>query len=855
MTSISEAAPSKRHIDEALQDCAAEQVHTPGTVQPFGCLVCVEAETSRITYVSANSRDFLGQDVTELLGKNFQDMFGSEVSHALNNAFASNHLASKSMGLGVFDFAGKGLVVSASASGNTFVVQFEAQQDPELGGGNALTALSFLMQEIQSCEDQASLLSLTTELLRHLTGYDRVMVYRFDPSFNGEVIAEARNRVMEPFLGLHFPNADIPPQARAMMKKIPLRIIEDVDQSPVPLLAMGDDLPVLDISLAECRGVSPVHMQYLRNMGIKSTMTLNVLIDGALWGMISFHHRKPRVPAFQIRELLMAVHGFFCGKLSLLRKQAQLDLTHKIDSLKDETLGAIDAAESTTELASAGPVILEAMQIDGLAVMTGSAVKRFGKIPDQSVLDHLAKIAHDTGARPIMIESFSVDYPEFLDACHGIAGALVVADGPGRTMFLFREERAATVSWAGNPDKTIDLTTGAARLSPRASFSQYLEEVKGKSLPWTKDELFVAERVWTLINSAERLELRNRLEKQKDLMIDELNHRVRNILTLVRSVSRQARRHNSSLESYSKSIEKRIHALAAAHDLASGQVHSAVSMTDLIAIELEPYEKGRRVSLTGKGGFLRPDIAPIFSLVIHELVTNAAKYGAISVDQGRISIKLEDVKGGITLKWRESGGPEVVAPNERGFGSTLIEQAVPYEMGGTAELRFPPTGVEADFFVPSELLDLEPSQNAQTSFKAPLGQPSAFAETFEPSSLDGLFLVVEDNYTIAKDMRDQLADAGIKDIEICSNNGDALELLAQETPAFAMLDVNLGPAKTSEPIALSLLAKKVPFIFATGYGEKAYLTSDLAHVPILTKPTSTREILGAMSALLGKPDR
>jgi len=422
-------------------------------------------------------------------------------------------------------------------------------------------------------------------------------------------------------------------------------------------------------------------------------------------------------------------------------------------------------------------------------------------------------------------------------------------------MFLFREERTTTVSWAGNPEKTIDLSTGAARLRPRASFAQYLEEVKGKSSAWTEDELSIAERVWTLINSAERMELRNRLEKQKDLMIDELNHRVRNILTLVRSVSRQARRHNSSLESYSKSIEKRIHALAAAHDLASGEMRSAISMTDLIAIEMEPYEKGHRISVTGQGALLRPDIAPIFSLVVHELVTNAAKYGAISVEQGEISITLENVKGGITFKWRESGGPEVVAPNERGFGSTLIEQAVPYEMGGTADLRFAPTGVEADFFIPSEILDLEANQDEQAVLRAPLGQAGPLAKAFEPSSLDGLFLIVEDNYTIAKDMRDQLAEAGIKDIEMCSNTEDALELIAQETPAFAMLDVNLGPGKTSEPIALKLLAKNVPFIFATGYGEKAYLASDLAHVPTLTKPVATRDILGSMGTLFGKPER
>ncbi|MCY4178770.1 MAG: hypothetical protein OXD48_00555, partial [Litoreibacter sp.] len=338
--------------------------------------------------------------------------------------------------------------------------------------------------------------------------------------------------------------------------------------------------------------------------------------------------------------------------------------------------------------------------------------------------------------------------------------------------------------------------------------------------------------------------------KQQQLMINELNHRVRNILSLVRSVSRQARRHNSSLESYSEAIEKRIQALAAAHDLASGDMRTAIAIRELIHIEIAPYNDAGRITLGGTEPFLRADIAPIFSLVIHELATNAVKYGALSVDDGRVDITLEVVDGGVTLAWREMDGPLVVPLNTRGFGSTLIEQAIPYEMGGTAELRFVRTGVEADLFLPNEILEksglAKPTASVTTVKTRPADQP----KTIDLSTVSGLVLIVEDNFTIAKDTRDQLVAAGLKDVEMCSNADDALDILASEPVVFAILDVNLGPGKTSEPVALRLLRDDIPFFFVTGYSDTFDLDKRLSRVPRFTKPLSTHDLLAAIAAQL-----
>lgn len=843
-------ALSSDTVNDALKNCASEPVHTPGTVQPFACLVCLDKESAEISHVSENCQEILGVAPNDLLGQNFRDFFGPDVWHGLMNAVARNGLVARLTHAGTCTYNDKTCELSASSTSTTYIVQFEPQRDGGLVGTEALAALSFLMRKIQSCENDEDLFSLSTQLLRHMTGYDRVMIYRFDPNFNGQVLKESRQSSLPSFDGLWFPHWDIPSQAREMMTKIPLRIIEDTDQEPVPLIARSRDFPPLDITFAECRGVSLVHMEYLKNMGVRGTMTLSVVVEGTLWGIISFHHKRPRLPGRDMRDVLIAFLGMFCTKVGVLQKQAKLALAQKIDLLKDRAVASIETADPDTELQVIGPAILEAMESDGLAVMTGSDVKRFGKAPSQTVLEHLAKRAEGLDAQPLCIDSAEDLFPGDKTECQGLAGALVAPDGTGRTLFLFRRERSATMSWAGNPDKTIDVTSGSARLRPRGSFSVFLEEIKGRASPWTNDHLATADRIWMLIQSAERQVLRNTVQRQQDLMINELNHRVRNILSLVRSVSRQARRHNSSLESYSQAIEKRIQALAAAHDLASGSARYSVLLKDLIKTELEPYQSEERASFVGDGQYLRSDVAPIFSLVIHELVTNAVKYGALSAEEGRVVIKLSAAKDGVTVSWRESNGPAVKLPSSRGFGTTLIEQAVPYEMGGTTELRFAPSGVEADFFLPNDILE---KGNTQTGAPAIATKKVGTDEPkvgFDPAGFEGLLLIVEDNFTIAKDMRDVFTDLGFVNVDVCSNVNDALDLIETEPVGFAVMDVNLGPGKTSEPIGLKLLEQGVPFVFVTGYGDQLELAPQFSHVPRLVKPVVTSHLIDAMAEIM-----
>jgi two-component sensor histidine kinase/CheY-like chemotaxis protein len=350
-----------------------------------------------------------------------------------------------------------------------------------------------------------------------------------------------------------------------------------------------------------------------------------------------------------------------------------------------------------------------------------------------------------------------------------------------------------------------------------------------------------------LLSAAERQAFMADLSRQQNLMINELNHRVRNILALVKSVSQRARKEEGSLESYSKALESRIMALAAAHEIGAGSAHASVSVRHIINLELRPYDTGSRFAVSGVDFEILAEVAPIFALVIHELMTNAVKYGALSVSAGRVDVEIAASGNGASLCWLESGGPTVVEPERFGFGTTLIQQAIPHEMNGRASIEFQPGGVTARLFLPSTVLD----DNQRDSNPARL-QPDIREKPTSATNgyVDGgVVLLVEDNFVIASGMASELREFGFCEVEICATAQIALEWLEAMTPDAAILDVNLGQGRTSYDVALALYEKTVPLAFVTGYGDGISVPARLSDVPVLTKPVSKERLYACLERL------
>lgn len=833
-------------IEAALETCAQEPVHIPGTIQGAGALLAYDPETYLITHASENISDILDIKLDDVIGCSATDVLGNGIIHNINNARYQASFETRTHSIDFATYRDQTCEVSAHSNGQRIIVEFEPSNDVDPPVSKVMDEITQLLDQMKDEDQEQPLMAKAVDLLRTFSGFDRVVAYRFDKDYNGEVIAEEKSGKLAPFMGLRFPQWDIPAQAREMMLKIPLRFIFDVDQRPVPLISI-ESTP-LDISLSPLRGVSEVHMQYVRNMGAAATMTLNIQVEGKLWGVISFHHSNPRTPSPHVRRVCAAVLRFLEARLPLILTKSEIAAANKIEALRDQINTQfrydVPLSEIFPELAN---LCMDALSAQGIVLTTPEGLMSNGHCPNQRIIEALINLTPKDGTL-LATDSISElidDVPKHSE----IAGALVARLSSGQSLALFRESKVQSITWAGPPAKEIELTGPKARLTPRASFDAYQQTVRGKSEQWTQLDILLCERLaWTITNVTHRNASSEAQKRQQDVMIGELNHRVRNILALIKSVSRQARTHHASIESYREALEQRINSLAAAHDLGTNNQRDAISVQSIIKIEAAPFTNlnSNRIKIEGDDFWIKADQAPLFALVIHELMTNAAKYGALSSDNGMIDIKMSG-DNGKAFTWREQGGPAVAMPTEYGFGTTLIKDSVPFELGGTCELQFLLDGVLAKLWLPETVLDWpsttlvqeKPNDNEELQLK----------QIADAQNLP--VLIVEDNFMVATDLKATVKELGIQNIEMASNPTDALSVIEDGPVGFAFLDVNLGASGLkSFDVAWKLKEAGTPFAFITGYGEDVELPRDLADAMIVTKPAQRKTLLAVLASKL-----
>jgi two-component sensor histidine kinase/CheY-like chemotaxis protein len=315
-------------------------------------------------------------------------------------------------------------------------------------------------------------------------------------------------------------------------------------------------------------------------------------------------------------------------------------------------------------------------------------------------------------------------------------------------------------------------------------------------------------------------------------------------LSLIRGLLSQTRDSAGSVDEFIATLESRVQALARAHDQITADRWAPARLQDLIEVEAGAYlgEQRDRVKQTGPNVLLTPSAFTVLALVIHELLTNAAKYGALS-DGGTVTIDWHvDPDGSLLLHWRESGGPAVVAPTRRGFGSTVIERSIPYDLDGKAELAYRLAGLEAHFCIPSAHIVSVLPDVSSTERAKPVAMPT-------PELLKGRnVLLVEDNMIIAMDGEDALRDLGA-DVVTAGSVSRAREAIALGSIDFAVLDFNLGN-ETSLPVADLLAEQGIGFLFATGYGDGLDLPERFGDITLIKKPYSGVTLAQAIGPVL-----
>jgi two-component system, chemotaxis family, sensor kinase Cph1 len=463
-----------------LEACSLEPIRTPGSVQPHGALLTVDANGTEILQASSSCADVLGVEATELLGRPLGELlppesFGRFEALRDGSREASNPLRVELNGT-VFD------VIVHPVDG-TMAVEFEPALPP--GEDPPTAAIYAAIQRISAVETIGRLRAEVARELRALTGFDRVMAYAFHPDGHGEVVAEERAEDMEPYLGLHFPASDIPAQARRLYLAKLSRVIASTEAgaaSLVPELNPRTGAP-LDLGLAELRSVSVHHLQFMRNMGQGATFSLSLVVGGELVGMVTCAHRSPKRIGYAARQ----GYEILAGQVSLqLGAAAEIDRLSRRDAartLRTRLLDHIGLRDDIAQALTDGPVtVLDVLQADGATVCVGGRSVSVGTVPVPATRsDFTRRLRALTAGQPVATTQLGTDLPEVAGLLPDVAGLVVLPLSSGDDFLAwYRPEVVRTVNWLGDQSPSNRVTP----LSPRNSFSQWTESVTGTSLPW-----------------------------------------------------------------------------------------------------------------------------------------------------------------------------------------------------------------------------------------------------------------------------------------------------------------------------------------------------------------------------------
>lgn len=840
-----------------LDACAREPLHLVGSIQPGGFLIAVD-DRFAIRRVSRDIARFLGPSATPdaMLGRPLDQFLDATLIHDIRNRLSTLTLPDLLVRMAEVRLLPDAPLVSLvmHRSADEVLIEGEPDPSPSHDAGGVVRAM---MARLEQTVGIQPLLHEGARQVRALTGFDRVMVYRFAEDDSGEVVAEAVRPGIGSFMGLNYPAGDIPAQARALYRRNLLRLIGDVNDVSVPIVSVPG-LAECDLSLAQRRSVSPVHIDYLRNMGVAASMSVSIIVGGRLWGLIACHHLTPHRPGLDRRAIVELFVQMFSLRLESRLNAEMAERAVDTRALTEELLIALTRDVSLADPATIHAAVARAIPCDGIALALRGSVRTAGDVPPPSALDSILAALRHSVDRPIMTANPIAELvPLYVPPTHQAVAMMVLSIGSrgGDVLILFRNEHRRSISWAGNPDKPA-MPGDSHRIGPRKSFATFIQKIDGLGMPFTRSELTTAE---TLRSALVELSLRltdeafterQQANEQQELLIAELNHRVRNILSLIRGLIRQSKpAEGTSIKDFVAQVDRRIHALARAHNQITCDQWGPAPLKSLIDAEAAAYLTSQRdrVHMDGEDVLLNPQAYSAAALVIHELVTNSAKYGSLS-DSGTVSIEWDrDAEGNLHLRWREVGGPRVVPPNRRGFGTTIIANSIPYDLGGSADVRYAATGLEADFMIPARHVTL-----AAPGREAALAAQLSLPDHGEPAKalLEGLtLLLVEDSLIIALDAEDLLKRHGAADVVVESNVEHALLAIERKPPDLALLDVNLGDT-TSEPVALALRARGIPFLFATGYGEQLRRAAVLADHPVIQKPYTASSLARALEPLV-----
>jgi two-component system, chemotaxis family, sensor kinase Cph1 len=686
-----------------LTECDREPIHIPGSIQPHGVMLVAESTGLIVRYVGGDAQRLLGIDAA--VNRPLAGFVGG--ANAETAALVTKTAAKRAF-IGTIEKPdGSDIDITAHLSGNYLILELEPKTGPEKSSAELLGALEVASATFDQAPTLKALCDIAAIEFRKLTGYDRVMVYRFLDEGAGTVLAENRRPDLHSFMNHHFPASDIPQQARALYIRNILRVIPDVNYVAAPLQPEWQASAPLDMSDSVLRSVSPIHLQYLRNMGVAASASISIVKDGVLWGLIACHNQTPRAIPYDVRAACRTLASNLSRQIATREETDAYRERLRLRGAVDDIIASLSGHGSLEqEIAHHLDELSRLVSGDGFALVRGDTIELTGACPSQPEVRQLADWLMGKSAEAIFATSqLAIPYPaakSFESLAAGVL-ALVLSVEERWLLIWFRAEEIQTVNWAGNPHKGVDLKPGET-LNPRTSFEAWQETVQGRARRWTLAEMEAAGRIrhdLIELRQNQRLKELNRqltetvaeknlLLDQKQFLIGEVNHRVQNSLQLVSSfLSFQAREKGD--DGFTEAVDearRRIMAVSLLHrSLYRG---SDIGVTDAgryieelcetliasIGAEWKPY-----FALS-----LGPVMLPIdrvipLGLVVTELIININKY-AYGGAAGPVEIGLSEHAAKFRLVVADKGRGRT--SGRRGFGTRMMAALVT-QLGGELE--------------------------------------------------------------------------------------------------------------------------------------------------------------------------
>ncbi len=486
-----------------LADCEVEPLHLIQVIQPHACLLVVDRKSFRIEVASENTEEHIGRPWRDLLGQPLDTCLEEATIVQIKRAVQSDIDQSRPLfAFSNFNGETEGRQIIYHCSEHQIVLEIEPVQE---GFETSIfqQRLGEAIEQVQRLTDFTTMFDDIAKVVARISGYDRVSLYRFDADWNGEVVAEAvQHEGLESWLNLRYPASDIPKQARELYLLNRVRMLSDINADQVFLRKHADGNPkpeALDLSVVDCRGLSPVHREYLQNIGVGATMSIAIILDGKLWGLFALHHNSPRYLDFELRSFLKFIMQVFGGHLSLQSASEYRRRVLEVNSYRSQLGDQISELNDIGLALTEGTVtVLDLIpKAQGACVSVEGIMNCIGTCPAEDVTRALAEWVRRQANDPLTFHTNKLKslYPDAAKLGHGIAGVLVLWLDRDRSEYLiwFRQEIVRNIDWGGRPDKEeIGTSDGGLRFAPRKSFAKYTQTVRDRSEPWTDGDVDAA---------------------------------------------------------------------------------------------------------------------------------------------------------------------------------------------------------------------------------------------------------------------------------------------------------------------------------------------------------------------------